>query len=44
MSTMISLEDLRKEHARIKEGIAKGNIKIKEYTSAIEFLKALQQI
>ena len=44
MSTTISLENLRKEHARIKEGIAKCEIKVIHYGSASEFLKTLQKI
>jgi len=44
MSTTISLENLKKEHARIKTAIANGEIKIIQYDSASEFLKTLQKI
>lgn len=44
MSTTISLEKLRKEHARVKHGIDDGSIKIIPHGSAQEFLKTLQKI
>lgn len=42
MSTQISLENLRKEHARIKAGIESGEIKETEYSSAQEFLNSIR--
>ena len=44
MSTQVSLENLRKEHARIKAGIKDGSIKVTHYGSALEFLKSQQEI
>ena len=44
MSATVNLENLRKEHDRIKKGIANGEIKVIEYGSASEFLKASQKI
>ena len=41
---MINLENLRKEHDRIKRGIANGEIKVIEYGSASEFLKSIEAI
>jgi len=44
MSTQISLENLKKEHARIKAGIESGKIKVTHHGSALSFLKSHQEI
>jgi len=43
MCTRINLENLRKEHARIKTGIESGEIKVTHYDSALDFLKSQQE-
>ena len=44
MGTRISLDSLRKEHARIKDGIKNGAIKVTHHGSASNFLKPQQEI